>query len=65
MSDSTVRPTPAVPRSVDYLLAAMGIVLFGGVAAGVVAPVPLPLAAGVGSVLSACLLAIGLLRYPQ
>lgn len=65
MSDSTVRSTPAVPRSVDYLLAGMGLALFGGVAAGAVSAVSLPVAAGTGAVLAACLLAVGLTCFPR
>lgn len=65
MSDSHVRPTPEVPRSVDYLLAAMGLALFGGVAVGVVSAAPLEVAVGSGSALAACLLAVCLVRFPQ
>jgi len=65
MTDSHVRSTPQVPRRVDYLLAAMGLALFGGVALGAVSAVPIELTAGSGSALAACLLAVGLVRYPR
>ncbi|AZH24565.1 hypothetical protein [Haloplanus aerogenes] len=65
MTDSRVRSTPEVPRSVDYLLAAMGLSLFGGVAVGVVSAASIEVAAGGGSALAACLLAVGLVRFPQ
>jgi hypothetical protein len=65
MSDPHVRSTPEVPRRVDFLLAAMGLALFGGVGVGVVSAAPLEVAAGGGSVLAACLLAVGLVRYPR
>ncbi|MFB6195150.1 MAG: hypothetical protein ABEI80_03190 [Haloplanus sp.] len=65
MSDSTVRSTPAMPRGVDYLLAAMGLALFGGITMGVVSAVPLRFAAGAGSLVAACLLAVGLIRFPR
>lgn len=65
MTDSHVRSTPEMPRRVDYLLAAMGLFLFGGVAVGVVSAAPLEVAAGGGSVLAAGLLAVGLVRYPR
>jgi hypothetical protein len=65
MADSRVRSTPEVPRRVDYLLAAMGLALFGGVAVGVVSPASIELAAGGGSALASCLLAVGLVRYPR
>lgn len=65
MTDSHVRPTPEVPRRVDYLLAAMGLFLFGGVAVGVVSAASLEVTAAGGSILAACLLAVGLVRYPQ
>ena len=65
MTDSRVRSTPEVPRSVDYLLAAMGLALFGGLAVGVVSAASLEAAAGGGSVLAAGLLAVGLVRYPR
>jgi hypothetical protein len=54
-----------MPRRVDYLLAAMGVALFGGVAVGVASPAAVELAAGVGSALAACLLAVGLVRFPR
>jgi hypothetical protein len=65
MGDSFVRSTPVGPRGVDYLLVAMGLALFGGVAVGAVSGVPLSLAAGSGSVLAAGLLAVALCRYPR
>jgi len=65
MADPRVRPTPEVPRSVDYLLVAMGLALFGGVAVGVVSTVSIELAAGGGSALAACLLAVGVVRFPR
>jgi len=65
MTDSYVRSTPEVPRRVDYLLAAMGLALFGGVAVGVASAAPLEMAAGGGSALAACLLAVGLVQFPQ
>lgn len=65
MTDSHVRRTPEMPQRVDYLLAAMGFALFGGVAVGVVSAAPLEVAAGGGSVLAACLLAVGLVRFPR
>jgi len=65
MSGPLVRSSPAGPRGVDYLLAAMGLALFGGVAVGVVSGVPLRLAAGGGSLPAACLLAVALVRYPR
>jgi hypothetical protein len=65
MTDSRVRSTPEVPRRVDYLLAAMGFALFGGLAVGVVSAASLEVAAGGGSALAACLLAVGLVRYPR
>jgi hypothetical protein len=65
MTDSHVRSTPEMPRRVDYLLAAMGLALFGGVAVGVASAAPLEMAAGGGSVLAACLLAVGLVQFPQ
>jgi hypothetical protein len=65
MSDSFVRSMPTGPRGVDYLLVAMGLALFGGVAVGAVSGVPLRLAAGSGSALAACLLAVALIRYPR
>lgn len=65
MSDTVVRTTPTGPRGVDYLLAAMGLALGGGVAAGVVSAAPLQLTVGAGSALAACLLAVGLIRYPR
>jgi len=65
MTDSHVRPTPEMPRSVDYLLAAMGLALFGGAAVGIVSAAPLEMAVGGGSALAACLLAVGLVRFPQ
>gem|GEM_PF-5738630 len=54
-----------MPRSVDYLLAAMGLALFGGAAVGIVSAAPLEMAVGGGSALAACLLAVGLVRFPQ
>ena len=65
MVDSHVRRTPETPRRVDYLLAAMGLALFGSVAVGVVSAAPLEVAAGGGSVLAACLLAVALVRFPR
>lgn len=65
MTDSHVRSTPEVPRRVDYLLAAMGLALFGGVAVGVASAASLELAAGGGSALAACLLVVGLAQFPQ
>jgi hypothetical protein len=65
MADSYVRSTPEVPRRVDYLLAGMGLALFGGVAVGVASAAPLEIAAGGGSALAACLLAVGLVRFPR
>lgn len=65
MTDSHVRPTPEMPRRVDYLLAAMGLFLFGGIAVGVVSAASLEVAAGGGSALAAGLLAVGLVRYPR
>ncbi|SDZ92041.1 hypothetical protein SAMN04488065_1224 [Haloplanus vescus] len=65
MTDSHVRSTPEVPRRVDYLLGAMGLALFGGVGIGVISAAPVEIAAGVGAVFAACLLAIGLTRYPR
>jgi len=65
MSDSRVRSTPEVPRSVDYLLAAMGLALFGGVAVGAASAASMEMAAGGGSALAACLLAVGLVRFPR
>ncbi|MFB6102143.1 MAG: hypothetical protein ABEJ73_06210 [Haloplanus sp.] len=64
MGDTIVRSSPAVPNGVDYLLAAMGLALFGGIAVGVVSGVPLRLAAGIGSLFAACLLAVALVRFP-
>lgn len=54
-----------MPRGVDYLLAAMGLALFGGITMGVVSAVPLRFAAGAGSLVAACLLAVGLIRFPR
>jgi hypothetical protein len=65
MTDSRVRSTPEVPQRVDYLLAAMGFALFGGLAVGVVSAASLEAAAGGGSALAAGLLAVGLVRYPR
>jgi hypothetical protein len=65
MTDSHVRSAPEVPGRVDYLLGAMGLTLFGGVGIGVVSAAPVELAAGIGATLAACLLAIGLVRYPR
>jgi len=65
MTDSYVRSTPEVPRRVDYLLAAMGLALFGGLTVGVVSAASVEVAAGSGSALAACLLAVGLGRYPR
>lgn len=65
MSDSTVRSTPAMPRGVDYLLAAMGLALFGGIAVGVVSALPLRVAAGGGSLLAAGPFVVALLRFPR
>jgi hypothetical protein len=65
MGDSFVRSTVVGSRGVDYLLVAMGLALFGGVAVGAVSGVSLRLAAGSGSVLAAGLLAVCLCRYPR
>jgi hypothetical protein len=65
MTDSRVRSTPEVPRRVDYLLAAMGLALFGGLAVGVVSAASLEVAAGGGSALAAGVLTVGLVRYPR
>jgi len=65
MSDRIVRSAPAAPRDVDYLLAAMGLALFGGIAVGIVSALPLRVAAGGGSLLAACLFAVCLLRFPR
>ncbi|WP_245575996.1 hypothetical protein [Haloplanus natans] len=54
-----------MPRRVDYLLGAMGLALFGGVAVGVASSAPMELAAGVGASFAAGLLAVGLIRYPR
>jgi len=42
----------------------MGLALFGGVAVGVASAAPLEMAAGGGSALAACLLAVGLVQFP-
>ncbi|MFB6255309.1 MAG: hypothetical protein ABEH58_01040 [Haloplanus sp.] len=65
MTDPRVRSTPEVPRRVDYLLGAMGVALFGGIAVGAASPAPMELATGTGATLAACLLAVGLVRYPR
>jgi len=65
MTDSRVRSTPKMPRRVDYLLGAMGLALFGGVAVGTASSAPMELATGVGAALAAGLLAVGLVRYPR
>jgi hypothetical protein len=65
MSDRIVRSAPATPRDVDYLLAAMGLALFGGIAVGIVSAFPLRVAAGGGSLLAACLFVVCLLRFPR
>ncbi|WP_251341401.1 hypothetical protein [Haloplanus halophilus] len=65
MADPTVRSTPVVPRGVDYLLAAMGVALFGGIAVGVVSALPLQVTAAGGSLFATCLLAVGLVRFPR
>ncbi len=54
-----------MPRGVDYLLAAMGVALFGGIAVGVVSALPLQATVGGGSLLAACLLGVGLTRFPR
>ncbi|GAB6860324.1 hypothetical protein ACFR97_09735 [Haloplanus litoreus] len=65
MNDSIGRSTPSMPRGVDYLLAAMGVALFGGIAVGVVSALPLQATVGGGSLLAACLLGVGLTRFPR
>jgi hypothetical protein len=65
MTDSRVRSTPEMPRRVDYLLGAMGLALFGGVAVGAASAAPMELATGVGASFAAGLLAVGLVRYPR
>ena len=65
MTDSYVRSTPEVPRRVDYLLAAMGLALFGGLAVGVVSGAAVEVAAGGGSAIAAGLLAVELVRDPR
>lgn len=65
MSDSIVRSAPVMPRGVDYLLAAMGVALFGGIAVGLVSALPLQVTAGGGSLLAACLLGVGLTQFPR
>jgi hypothetical protein len=65
MSGSVIRSTPVMPRVVDYLLAAMGLALFGGLAVGMVSALPLQVTAGGGSVLAACLLGVALTRFPR
>lgn len=65
MSDRTVWSAPTTYRGVDYLLAAMGVALFGGIAVGVVSALPLRVAAGGGSLLAACLFVVCLVRFPR
>ena len=57
-------PADAPTRS-DYLLAAMGAALFGGLAVGWLSAVPLGIAGGAGSLVASVALADGMVRPPR